>query len=58
MYLALMAQGAISVTELWDLPVPLRERYSKIIQDWHKQVMKLNQQFLKAGGARCPFFGK
>jgi len=24
MYLALMAQGAITVGELWDLPVPLR----------------------------------
>ncbi len=58
MYLALMAQGAITVSQLWDLPVPLRERYSKIIQDWHKQVMNLNQQMMKAGQFKCPFLGK
>lgn len=58
MYLALMAQGAISVNELMDLPVPLRQRYSKIIQDWHKQVMKMYQQMMKSGQFKCPFFGK
>ncbi|HRT03566.1 MAG TPA: hypothetical protein P5513_06465 [Candidatus Diapherotrites archaeon] len=40
------------------MPVPLRERYSKIIQDWHKQVMNLNQQMMKAGQFKCPFLGK
>lgn len=55
MYLALMSGGAITVNQMWQLPIPRREIYSKIIQNWHKNQMKMNQQFLKAGGMRCPF---
>ena len=58
MYLALMSQGAITVKQLWDLPVIDRQRYSKIIQQWHSQNIKLYKNMMKAGQFKCPFFGK
>lgn len=57
-YLALMAQGGITLNELWDVPVRDRQLYIDIIQQWHKNNQELYKAMLKSGQGRCPLMGK
>lgn len=55
MYLCLMSQGAMTISQAWDLPIYIRNRYQKIIQDWWKDMQKM---YNKSNSLRCPFMGK
>lgn len=55
LYLSLMTQGAISISQAWDLPIYMRKRYIKLAQDWWRDMQKM---YSKANSYRCPFMGK
>lgn len=47
-----MSGGAISVNQLWNVPILRRKLYFKVITQWYERQREYRKQLIKATGAK------